>query len=196
MKKLFLTLVAGALLWQPFAQKWQKNFDYVDECNCGVAKVKKDGKIGYVDIKGNIVIPLQFDEGMTFNEGYVAVRKGQNWAYIDSVGKFITEFVYEDAMGFSEGLAPVKKASGWGFINVSGKEAIPFVYTNARQFSEGLAAVSTSPKDFWGFINKKGEIIISCNLDFADSFTKDGEARVSKRGQWMWINKYNQKVRD
>ena len=196
MKKLFLSLVAGAFILPLAAQKWHKNFDFVDECICSVSKVKKDGKIGYVDINGKIIIPLEYDEGMTFNEGYAAVRKGEKWAFLDSTGKAITEFVYQDAMGFAEGLAPAKKSSGWGYINHEGKEVIPCIYVNARKFSEGLAAVSSKPKEFWGYINKKGEIIIPFNLDFADSFTEDGEARVVKRGQMMWINKYNEKVRD
>nr|MCU0404220.1 WG repeat-containing protein [Chitinophagaceae bacterium] len=111
-------------------------------------------------------------------------------------GKFITQMIYQDAMGFSEGLAPAKKSSGWGYLNLNGEEVIPFIYVNARKFSEGLAAVSSKPKEFWGYINKKGEIIIPFNLDFADSFSEEGEARVVKRGQVMWINKYNEKVRD
>jgi hypothetical protein len=196
MKKLFLSLVAGALVFPLAAQKWHKNFDYVDECICSVSKVKKGGKVGYVDINGNIIIPLEYDEGLTFNEGYSAVRKGEKWAYLDSAGKVITGFIYVDAMGFAEGLAPAKKNSGWGFVDTLGHEVIPFVYSNARKFTEGLAAVSNKPKEFWGYINKRGEEIIPFNLDFADSFTEEGEARVIKRGQVIWINKYNEKVRD
>jgi hypothetical protein len=196
MKKFFLTVLAGALVLPMMAQKWHKNFDFVDECICSVSKVKKDGKIGYVDINGKVIIPLQYDEGLTFNEGYSAVRKGDKWGYLDSTGTFITEFVFVDAMGFADGLAPAKKSGGWGFIDTKGHETIPFIYSNARKFSEGLAAVSNKPKEFWGFINKRGEVIIPFTLDFADSFSEEGEARVIKRGQVMWINKYNEKVRE
>lgn len=196
MKKLVLSLLTGVLIIPLAAQKWQKNFDFVDECICSVSKVRKDGKIGYVDINGKVIIPLEFDEGLTFNEGYSAVRKGTQWAYLDSTGHFITEFVYVDAMGFGEGLAPAKKNAGWGFINSKGEEVIPFIYSNARKFSQGLAAVSNKPKEFWGFINKKGDEIIPFKLDFADSFTEEGEARVIKQGKVMWINRYNEKVRE
>jgi hypothetical protein len=196
MKKLFLSLVAGAFMLPLTAQKWTKNFDYVDECICSVSKVKKDGKIGYVDINGNIIIKVEYDEGLTFNEGYSAVRKGSNWAFIDSAGKLITDFKYTDALGFSQGLAPAKKASGWGYVDTLGHEVISFEYSNARKFTEGLAAVANKGKELWGFINRRGEVVIPLTLDFADSFTEEGEARVVKRGQMMWIDKYNQKVRD
>lgn len=196
MKRILLSLAACAIMLPLAAQKWAKNFDFVNECICGLSLVGKNKLYGYVDKEGNIVVPVEYNEGLTFNEGYAAVRKGDKWAFLDSTGKFITEFVYQDAMGFNEGLAPAKKITGWGFVDVHGKEVIPFVYSNARKFSEGLAAVSNKPKEFWGFINKKGEIVIPFNLDFADSFNEDGEARVVKRGQMMWINKYNEKVRD
>ncbi|HSK14504.1 MAG TPA: WG repeat-containing protein [Phnomibacter sp.] len=196
MKRLLLSLIAGALVLPLAAQKWHKNFDFVDECICSVSKVKKDGKIGYVDINGKVIVPLEFAEGLTFNEGYSAVRKESKWAFLDSSGRFITDFLYADAQGFSQGLAPAKKGSGWGFIDTLGKEVIPFEYSNARKFSEGLAAVSNKGKELWGFINRRGEVIIPFALDFADSFDENGEARVVKRGQMMWIDKYNQKVRD
>ena len=57
------------------AQKWEKNYDFVDDCICGLSKVSKNGKIGYADKQGKEVIPLLYSEGLTFNEGLVAVKK-------------------------------------------------------------------------------------------------------------------------
>jgi len=196
MKKLFLSMLAGAFMLPLAAQKWAKNFDFVNECICGMSLVGKNKLYGYVDKEGNIVLPLEYNEGLTFNEGYSAVRKGEKWAFLDSTGKFITEFVYIDVLGFSEGKAPAKKTSGWGYVDTLGKEIIAFQYTNARKFTEGLAAVSNKGKEFWGYINRHGDVIIPFTLDFADSFDENGEARVVKRGQMMWINKVGDKVRD
>jgi hypothetical protein len=196
MKKLFLSLVIVAFVLPLAAQKWAKNFDFVNECICGMSLVGKNKLYGYVDKAGNIVLPLEYNEGLTFNEGYSAVRKGDKWAFLDSTGKVVTGFDYIDVLGFNEGMAPAKKSSGWGFVDTLGKETINFQYTNARKFTEGLAAVSNKGKEFWGFINKHGEVIIPFTLDFADSFDENGEARVMKRGQMMWINKVGDKVRE
>ena len=38
------------------AQKWEKNYDYVYNCVCGLSKVKKDGKILYM--KQNEKMPI------------------------------------------------------------------------------------------------------------------------------------------
>jgi len=196
MKKLFLLLVTVALVLPLAAQKWAKNFDFVNECICGLSLVGKDKKYGYVDKAGSIIVPVEYNEGFTFNGGYAAVRKDSKWAYLDSTGKFITEFLYIDAQGFTEAMAPAKKESGWGFIDTLGKEVISFQYNNVRQFSERLSAVcANDKKQLWGFINHRGEVIIPFSYSFADSFNEEGKARVTdKAGNFMWINKVGDKV--
>jgi hypothetical protein len=69
----------------------------------------KDNKIGYPDINGNIVIPLMYDEGLTFSEGYTAVRKGNTWIFFDSTGKQVYDVQYEDAQNFHNGMPAVMK---------------------------------------------------------------------------------------
>lgn len=41
----------------------------------GLAAVKKDGKWGYIDKTGAVVIPFQYDRAYVFNEGYAIVGK-------------------------------------------------------------------------------------------------------------------------
>ena len=104
------------------AQKWAKNYDFVDQCLCGMSLVGKDHKIGYTDHDGNIIVPLIYDEGLSFREGYAAVRKGDKWQYIDSTGKAITEPVFNDAQSFHDGLAAAMKGDNYGYIDYAGKQ--------------------------------------------------------------------------
>jgi hypothetical protein len=46
MKRLLLLLMFP-LPFYADAQKWAKNYDFVDQCSCGLAKVGKDNKVGY-----------------------------------------------------------------------------------------------------------------------------------------------------
>ena len=91
------------------AQDWAKQYDYVDDCICGLAKVSKANKYGYVDQKGNLIVPLIYDEALTFNEGKAAVKKENRWGYLDNTGKVVVEPYYEDAGSFHDSLAYVKK---------------------------------------------------------------------------------------
>jgi len=188
MKKI-LILVFLFTAQHGFAQKWEKNYDFVDNCVCGLSKVKKDGKIGYVNNAGVELIPLQYEDGLTYQEGYTAVKKGNRWQYLDSTGKAITEPVFEDALGFSNGMAAASKNFLFGFINTRGEAVIPFGFSNARSFSEGLAPAANA-KGYWGYIDTKGNWAIKPMYDFSDSFEK-GEARVMKGEKIFYIDKDN-----
>src|SRR5262245_2637295 len=102
------------------AQKWAKNFDFVDECVCGLSLVGKDHKVGFTDHNVNIIVPLIYDEGLSFREGYTAVRKGEKWLYLDSTGKAITEAIFGDAYSFHDGLAAAMKGNSYGYIDYTG----------------------------------------------------------------------------
>lgn len=193
MKKLLLLFILFPVL-SGHAQKWEKNYDFVDNCICGLSMVKKNGKIGYVNKEGQEIIKLQYEEGLTFNEGYTAVKSGRKWQYIDSTGKAITESVFDDAYIFSNGLAAVAKSDLYGYINTSGEVVIPFSFTNARNFVDGLAPVS-NVKGYWGYIDTKGIWAIKPEYDFADVFDK-GEARVIKGQKVFYVDKQNNKVHD
>ena len=169
------------------AQKWEKNYDFVDDCICGLSKVSKNGKIGYADKQGKEVIPLLYSEGLTFNEGMVAVKKEGKWMYLDSTGKAITEGVFDDASSFDSGLAVVAKGGLYGYINKTGEVVITLLFSNARSFTEGLAPAA-SLKGNWGFIDKKGDWIIKAQYGFVDNFANN-EARVMKGDKVFYIDK-------
>lgn len=56
---------------------------------------KKDGKYGYVDSKGNVVINYIYDDAKEQNEyGYLAVKKDGVWGSIDKDGNTVIEPTY------------------------------------------------------------------------------------------------------
>ncbi len=191
MKKLLLMLLFSPVLGS-YSQNWEKNYDYVDNCICGLSKVQKNGKVGYVDKEGVVIIKLQYNEGLTFKEGYVAVRSGTKWQYLDSTGKAITEAVFEDALSFSNGMAAASKNNLYGFINTNGEEKIPFEFSSARSFAEGLAPAANA-KGYWGYIDTRGNWVIKAMYDFTDCFD-NGKARVIKDNNVFYIDKHNKTV--
>jgi WG containing repeat len=193
MKKILILLCLFPVM-NNYAQKWEKNYDFVDNCLCGLSKVKKNGKVGYVNKQGVEVVQLQYDEGLSFHEGYAAVRKADRWLYLDSTGKAITAAIFEDAVSFNNGLAAVSKNNLFGYINTMGEIAIPFTYSNARSFAEGLAPAANA-KGYWGYIDNKGAWVIKPAYDFSDSF-ENGEARVIKEGKVFYINKEGKVIRE
>ena len=190
-KLLIITLLLPIL---GVSQKWEKKYDFVDNCVCGLSRVKKDGKIGYVNKDGIEVIKPQYEEGLTYNEGYTAVRTGTKWMYIDSTGKAITPAIYDDAVSFRGGLAAIAKSNMYGYIDTGGQLVIPCEFSNTRSFSEGLAPAANA-KGFWGFIDSKGKWIIKPVYDYADNFESD-QAKVIKGDKIFFIDKMNNVVKE
>lgn len=184
--KRYLLLILMLLPAFSWAQQWAKQFDYVDDIHCGLSLVGKGDKKGFVNQKGDLVVPLVYEDAMGFCEGLAAVRKAGKWGFVDSTGKESISFEYEEAFGFCDGLALVIKNRQHGFINKNGKVVIPLHYQNASSFSEGLAAVNLNGK--WGYIDTKGQQVIPCKYGYAMSFS-EGHARVSKNGKWWNIDK-------
>ena len=56
---------------------------------------KKDGKFGFVDSKGNVVVDYNYDDATEINEyGYAAIKKDGLWGSIDKEGKIVAEPTY------------------------------------------------------------------------------------------------------
>ena len=70
--------------------------------------VKIDGKYGYADKSGALVIEPRFDRAEGFSEGLAAVKINEKYGYIDKAGEWVIEPTFFYASYFSEGLAAVK----------------------------------------------------------------------------------------
>ncbi|WP_169943246.1 WG repeat-containing protein, partial [Campylobacter sp. RM15925] len=113
--------------------------------------VKKDGKWGYINTKGEQVVECKFYEVLGFIEGLAKVKKGLKQFTINNKGNFVVHdennnqmeisSKFDDVYDFSEGLAAVKKDGKWGYINAKGEQVVECKFDDVwyRGFSEGLA---------------------------------------------------------
>ena len=119
--------------------------------------VQKHGKWGFIDNTGKMVVPLQYDLVLGFNEGLALVRVGEKWGFIDKTGQVVIPPRYDFPDLFSEGLAAVKIGHKFGFIDKTGKMVVPPQYDFAWGFLEGLASVMVGEKS--GYIDKAGKYV-------------------------------------
>lgn len=148
-----------------------------------LAAVGMNGKFGYIDTSGKVVIPYQFEDAQSFSEGLALAKMGGKWGYIDKTGKFVIKPEYYEVSSFSEGLAAVKMGGKLGYIDKTGKFAIPPQFDAAYQFSEGLAMVMNWQGDSqtagkFGAIDKTGKMVIKPQFQFVESFS-EGLAMVT-----------------
>ena len=160
----------------------------------GLAWVKKDKNWGAIDKLGDEVIPFEYEYVDSFNHGLASVRKkisdSRNYI-IDKSGQIV---IYDKKLsigGFKDGFARVIDGEKEGLMDLRGNIIVPCKYLTIDLFSEGLALVSKD-LEFFGFINEKGEEVISTKyLGWLGSF-HDGLAPFYIDNQWKYINKYEE----
>ena len=96
-------------------------YEDIKEFNDGLAAAKKNGKWGYIDKKGKVVIPFRFVKAKSFSDGLAAVAFKIRYGYIDRHNNTIIPFKYIEAGDFQEGTASVETSNnGYGEISKDG----------------------------------------------------------------------------
>lgn len=182
MKQIYLALIILTLCGAAFSQTKDKAMP--------LFWIREDGKYGYIDRSGKVVIKPQFDNTMGFNEGLAATSVGGKYGYIDLKGKWVIKPQFDFTYMFSDGLAMVEidKKKAWidrrGRIVISPRE---FEKT-AIGFREGRLAVMKDGK--WGYMDKTGQMVIEPKFNEAKEFS-GGVAQVVTEGDrhhWIDIN--------
>jgi hypothetical protein len=145
-------------------------YGFVDVVSNGRVPATRDGKNGYLDLRGEVVIPLVYDDGRSFSDGLAAVKKENKWGYVDRDGRTVIPFDFDEAGQFGNGLAPARAGSRTGFINKSGHFAFDLAFQYATGFLTGdeesnLLVAGTDVSRFWtnenkfGYVNTSGRVI-------------------------------------
>lgn len=126
-----------------------ENEDLMSFFSEGLATYKKDGKFGYIDKHGNVVIATFFDWACPFKYGLALVQKTHKSGYINKEGDIVVPIIYDIIGEFSSDKIAYASMNGkWGYIDIKGEVVVPFIYDKASSFSEGLAFVERDGKTY------------------------------------------------
>ena len=121
-----------------------------------IFKFCRNGKWGYKNQKGAVVIQPAYDEAFQFAEGFACVEQKEKLGYIDKEGNVVIDFIYDCANSFSDGLACVTKDDKTGYIDATGKYVFEPIYEKGTPFKDGKAMIKQDGK--WGVLSKDGSI--------------------------------------
>lgn len=164
--------------------------------------VKINGKWGYMDKKGNIVIDFLYESASEFSEGLAAVQKDGKYGYINNKGNIVIDFKYRTANSFDSGYAVIRDGTYYGVIDKEGNEIIaPNKYmANIIVVSDGLffvdGAYTGGKYGGYDIIDKNGNVIIDSIADagkcsdglIAVKQIAKGDANPMKNGKWAYID--------
>ncbi len=110
-----------------------KEFD--EQTNLAVVQSATDGKWGVINKKGEVVIPLVYQEGTDISNGVIVAKKDSKWGIMDITGKILLPFEYDymkpeqttktKVLLVRKGEEPNRK---YGFIDYNGKILVPIEY--------------------------------------------------------------------
>jgi hypothetical protein len=168
------------------------NFDWAR--HSGLALARRDGKRGFIDRTGNVVIGFRFSHARQFSCGlaYVALDRHHS-GYIDPAGQWcLGPFKEWSRLGdFSEGLASFREVARagegarYGYMNLKGAVALKPRFESAHLFSEGLAAIKID--GLWGYIDHAGKTVVEPRFEEARPFC-EGRALVKHGGRYGFID--------
>ncbi|MBM9502452.1 WG repeat-containing protein [Leptospira sp. 201903071] len=166
--------------------------------NCkkeSLSSFEEDGKYGFKDRKGNVVIEAQYSFSYDFDENGIAFVFGDGgWSCIDEKNRvLLNPFLYDNGPDpFVEDFARFKENNKIGFYDPHCKKIIPARFDFAFPFEEGFAVVCLRCKSVklgehskieggeYGLIDKKGTIIVPIEYDSISTDWNKKIARATK----------------
>lgn len=177
------------------SEQWDEIRPYCE----GMACVKKDGKYGFINEQGELVIPCEYISARDFSEGFAAVSQdyygSRYWDFVDKTGKCFHSKIWhwKWVWDFKGGVAKVAVDSERDLDDIIWKDIYCIDTTGAYisgpwdeigDFYEGMARVLHRSEEDWedayyGFIDRSGVLVSPCQWDDAGDFD-DGVAWVKK----------------
>jgi hypothetical protein len=134
----------------------------------GLAFVKLNGKYGYINKVGDLVVPLKYDKAENFNGYRACVQLNGKYGLIDMTGAETVPPIYDYISTFEYPIH-VELNNKHGFIDESGEEVIPIKYDAAGWFCRGnITYVKLGEK--YGYINTVGDEVLPFIYDEASTF--------------------------
>lgn len=145
-----------------------KDEDYKVWFKENLARVYRDGKCGFIDESGKIVIKPQFQRAENFSEGMAVVWENGKAGYIRRDGSYLKKPQYNWAYWFKHGLGSVNLNGKYGLINSEGEWVLkPTISGNLDPTEDGFIAMTS---DGWYHrLDKTGLVIrTSREVDWID----------------------------
>jgi hypothetical protein len=187
-------------------QMWETNLDfpYFVENRLPVIQIDTTapsfGKVGCIDVMGQLVIGPSFDYISEFENGIATAVKGQKVLLIDTSGRSVMEFPpvvskNNRSIKFVNGYADFEDDNGRkGVIKYNGEIIVSPQYSLIFPFSEGFAAVDFEIEDEaeWenqsGYIDTTGKLVFDRRFEIAGEF-REGYAPVKVNDKWGFIDR-------
>ncbi len=148
-------------------------------------------KYGFVNLKGEVVIPAIYDSAEPFSEGLAAVTDGNMTLFIDKSGKtVISDSLIESKLPFYNGYAIVKNTNrDLGTIDKKGKFIINPQFKDMIPDRDLYAVEASGNNNSIGWCNETGKYVINPQFSAAFPFGTADLAPVRIGESWGYVDR-------
>ncbi len=158
----------------------------------------KNGKYGFMNEDGQIIIDAKFQFVEGFNEGLSSFAENDKVGFIDKKGNIRIAPKYDGVSAIVQGLFIVENDDLFGLIDRKGKVIMPCKYNDIGELSEGFIYASIDEEYFYA--NYNGLQLFTESLISASDFennhaiveTETGVGVIDRMGAFLLPPLYNQ----
>jgi len=175
-------------------KKTYPSFPYTEELELDFTYSKrellpylKEGKYGFINFEGRVIIQPEYDYVGFFKEGLSVVSKDNKFGFIDKGNRVKIPLTYENALDFDQGRAVVELNELLGMIDRNGVVVFDFEFEDLGNLSGGL--IYASKNGLYGYYDKNANLRVPHQFDEAFSFIDD-KAKVVKEEKEAFVDIY------
>lgn len=163
------------------------NYDEVAAANDSLLVVRNDDlRWGYVDLKGNEVTPLKYNNTEliedfsppNFVKGYAIVSYDGRYGVINEKAQEVIPTEYDEIKDIENGIASFKLDGKWGYMTLDGKVLFPAVYDEVYPFCpttdrigfEEVLIAKVETNGLLGIVNIHGVELFKPQYNFIDFY--------------------------
>ncbi len=151
----------------------------------------------FIDTKGNTILPEQWHVTSLVQRFAIVAHKGKYGVLSNSAdtNQIILQPEYDSLVIDESHILACKKINtgegAWTLHDSTGQLLTNYVYQDAKKSSEGFFPVKR--KNYWGYVNLKGEEAIACQFMMAEPFKQsrakvdfiEGQGIINTSGNWV-----------
>jgi hypothetical protein len=150
----------------------------------GMARVEKDGLIGYIDLHGEEVVPCRLEDAYDYSSGLAIVEEGGLFGALDRSGRYVIPTQFDELGRPGSGLIPFRVDSIGGYLDYNGQlQDWSYQFVSCGDFNEGYAVAETVQG--WGMIDTSGTAVVPFEYDWVDAYSGI-QVRV-RRDSWFGL---------
>ncbi|MEN9699927.1 MAG: hypothetical protein RLZZ301_1125 [Bacteroidota bacterium] len=97
----------------------------------------EDGKYGYINQEGQLLIAAEYDEANSFIDGVAIVAKNQKYGLIDKKNQLVVPFIYDELFECKDQRCIARQNELLGVVSQAGRVELPLVFKDIQRLENG-----------------------------------------------------------